>query len=175
MLLDRIGLTLQSVEVLCVDPDAGDQGGMLLVISTTELDRWGRTRVTPIRGLRDPRFRGLPPRLVYSQDPRLDARRELLEEALEAAPGVDQFECVGRYRSGGFDQFDGCVYRVRCRMQDWPMRTETAEGIACWVPVNEFLRDLPSAPVQPASRAVWSAALQDLPLPGVARPCSPDS
>jgi hypothetical protein len=171
-LLDRVGLTLETVQVLCVDRDADGEGGMLLVISTTELDLWGRPRVSPVRGLRDPSVRFWPPGLLYEEDPRLDARRELLEEALEEAPGLDRFECVARYRSGRFGQFDGRLYRVRCRMHDWPMRAETAEGVACWMPVDEFVRGLLKAPVQQASRAVLSAVLRNRPLPAVARPCS---
>lgn len=173
-LLDRFGLTLETVQVLCVDPEAGGGGGMLLVISTTELDLWGRPRVSPVRGLREPSLQFWPPRLVYGEDPRLDARRELLEEALEAAPGIEQFACVARYRSGRFGQFDGHLYLLRCRMQDWPMRAETAEGVSCWLPVAEFVRDLPEAPVQATSRAVLSAVLQGHPLPAVARPCAAD-
>lgn len=174
-LLDRLGFTLETVQTLCIDPEAGGAGGMLLVISTTELDLWGRRRLSTVRGLRDPTFRLWPPALAYGADPRIDARRELLEEALDDAPGIDRFECVARYRSGRFGQFDGRVYRVRCRMTEWPMRAETAEGVSCWIPVAEFVHELQTAPVQPASKAVLGALLEDRPLPPFARVCTPPS
>jgi 8-oxo-dGTP pyrophosphatase MutT (NUDIX family) len=183
-LMDRIGLTLQAVQVLCIDDGADDGAGRVLMLLTGELDRRGRLRLCPVQGLRRPRRLLLAGRR-YGEDPREDARRELLEEALlpadaDRAPPTDAFEPVARYREGRFGQFDCHVFVVNTRRDAFRLRSETGEGLACWARIDGVAALLPQTPTQAASSRMILAVLARPASPGPAaagtdrsRPASP--
>jgi hypothetical protein len=139
-LLDRIGFTPATVQVLCIDPVAE----RLLVLRTGEY----AAGYCPVQGLRQGTLSfGLLP---LRADVREDARRELLEEAVLEAPPLGDFLVAERYREGPYEQFDCTVLVVYRRMHELPLRDETGEGEPCWLPLgaavaafaNKTLRDM---------------------------------
>lgn len=127
--LDRLGLTLQSVQVLVLDR----QSGQVLLLKTREY----RSGFSPIQGLR---------RWPYSGDPRLDAARELREEAIQAPalPALERFIPGGCYREGRYRQMYCHVFIVQGRREEFTLRAETGEGKPVWVEVAEAGRLLQS-------------------------------
>ncbi|WP_295887299.1 hypothetical protein [uncultured Thiohalocapsa sp.] len=131
-LLDRAGFTPQTVQVLCIDP----QADKLLLLRTREY----RCGLSPVQGLRRGTltFGLVPGRL----DVREDARRELAEEAIPEPPPLADFRVAERYREGPYQQFDCTVLVVFCEHQAVILGPETAEGQPCWLPVGEAVERL---------------------------------
>lgn len=139
-LLDRLGFTPATVQVLCIDPVAE----RLLALRTSEY----ASGYCPVQGLRHGALSfGLTP---LRADVREDARRELLEEAILEAPPLVDFLVAERYREGPYEQFDCTVLVVYRRMHELRLREETGEGEPCWLPLgaavaafgNKTLRDM---------------------------------
>lgn len=132
-LLARLGLGMETIQVLCVDVAKGE----VLMLRNREYPAgW-----TIIQGLRD--WSGLLPRVGgYDPDPRTDARRELIEEAVVGAPALADFEAVGRYREGIGHQFDCRVYLLCCDRETLVLRGHTAEGYPCWMRIETALKHL---------------------------------
>jgi hypothetical protein len=139
-LLDRLGFTPATVQVLCIDPVAE----RLLVLRTGEY----ASGYCPVQGLRQGALSfGLTP---LRADVREDARRELLEEAVLEAPPLADFLVAERYREGPYEQFDCTVLVVYRSMHELPLRAESGEGEPCWLPLgaavaafaNKTLRDM---------------------------------
>jgi hypothetical protein len=162
-LLDRLGLTLQTVQVLCIDRAADDGAGRVLLLLTEELDPRGRLLPCAVQGLRAHRH-GRMPRRRYDQDSRADARRELLEEAVQAGDGaavppLERFDEVARYREGRFGQFDCRLFVVEVDSNAVRLRPETSEGIACWARIDDALASLPASATQARSTEMIRAVL----------------
>jgi hypothetical protein len=143
-LLDRAGLTLRTVQVLCVDRESD----LLLLLRAREYP----CGYCPVQGLRTGAlsFGLISPRV----DVRDDARRELLEEALLEAPPLAEFRVAERYREGRFAQFDCTVLVVPCNSQQLPLRARTGEGTPVWLPLAEALDTLGN-PVLRDTLADW--------------------
>jgi hypothetical protein len=131
-LLDRLGFTPTTVQVLCIDIAADE----LLLLQTREFS----CGYSPVQGLRrgSLTFGLVAPRI----DVRADARRELLEEAVLDAPPLADFWVAERYREGPYAQFDCTVLVVPCRKQDLALRGETSEGKPVWLPVSKAVATL---------------------------------
>jgi 8-oxo-dGTP pyrophosphatase MutT (NUDIX family) len=128
--LDRVGLTLSTVQILCIDRTRG----LVLVLRTDEYP----SGYCPVQGLRKQRG-PLPLFGSDAADVREDARRELGEEATLAPPSLARFRIALKYREGPYRQFDCTVLVVDCEAAELELRPETAEGIACWSPVAEVV------------------------------------
>ncbi|MGD9298772.1 MAG: hypothetical protein PVG09_03630 [Thiohalocapsa sp.] len=128
-LLDRVGFTPQTVQVLCVDPDANK----LLLLRSREY-RSGWSLVQGLR--RGTRSFGLGP---VCADVREDARRELAREAIPKPPPLADFRIAERYREGPFQQFDCTVLVVFCTPDGVTLGPETGAGAPCWLPLAEAL------------------------------------
>lgn len=144
-LLAWLGRPLQTVQVLCIDRAAG----LVLVLRTRAFARG----VSPVQGLRV-RLGGLFG--GRDGDARADARRELGEEAVTRPPDLDRFRLAVRYREGPQGQFDCRVYVVDCDSAELPLRAETGEGLACWMPLGEAVAVF----ANPVLRAVLGAVLE---------------
>lgn len=154
-LLDRIGLTLQTVQVLCIDRDAA----RVLILITDEYD----SGLSPVQALR--KHHRFWPLMGHERgDARLDARTELGKEAVVDPPPPERFMLASRYREGIAGQFACRVFVVECRVDELKLRPETAQGMACWAEIGnaidwldnpELTRILhgssPAAPVQTTS------------------------
>jgi hypothetical protein len=129
----RLGLRLETIQVLCVDPT----GPQVLLLRNLEYPSgW-----TAVQGLRD--WTGLlPGRRGYGADPRVDARRELAEEALISPPPLSDFEPATRYDEGIGSQFDCRVYLVRCDRHALSLRGHTSEGYPCWMRIDAAVERL---------------------------------
>ncbi len=129
-LLDRVGLTLQTVQVLCIDP----QAARVLILITNECD----SGLSPIQGLRK-RHRFWPLMGRDRGDARIDARAELTEEGVVTPLPLERFEPVASYREGVGKQFACRVFVVECRTDELALRPETAEGMSCWAQINDAI------------------------------------
>jgi hypothetical protein len=128
--LDRLGYTLATVQVLCIDREIDH-----MLVLRTPLDSRG---YTPVQGLRRGSVGlGLVP---LRADVREDARRELEEEAVLNPSPVEDFWVAERYREGAWGQFDCTVLVVFGRRRELRLRAETDEGAPCWLPIPEALR-----------------------------------
>jgi hypothetical protein len=128
-LLDRMGFTPSTVQLLCIDQDAN----RVLVLRTAEY----ASGYAPVQGLRRGALSfGLVP---LRADVREDARRELLEEAVTEAPPLIELRVAERYREGRYRQFDCTVVVLFCRMSELRLRAETGQGEPCWLPLNAAL------------------------------------
>ncbi len=132
-LLSRVGLRLETIQVLCIDP----AGARVLLLCNREYPAgW-----TVVQGLRD--WKGLlPARRSYGADPRIDARREVEEEALISPPPLSDFQPVRRYGEGVAKQFDCRVYLVRCEPDALALRGHTSEGYPCWMRIDAAVERL---------------------------------
>jgi hypothetical protein len=119
-LIDRAGLTLQTVQVLVIDRRAGK----VLLLATRESE----TGYFPVQGLRQ--RLGLRRHL---KDPREDARRELAEEAVPEPLPLERFEFLDRYREGPNGQFDCRVFLVEADSVGLRLRGENSEGRPMWM------------------------------------------
>jgi len=122
-MLDRAGLTLATVQVLCIDA----QTGHLLLLRTRE----HACGYGPVQGLCRGALR--PGRRNHTLDVREEGRRELLEEAVMEAPPLAEFRIAERYREGPYQQFDCTVLMVLCPADALPLpraqcRSAHAEG-----------------------------------------------
>ena len=150
--LDRLGMGLHSVQVLCIDRSADNSGGRVLILSTKELGG----QYCPVQGLRASQ-RLTAPRGKLDQDARGDARRELLEEATPTPPPIERFRLVHRYREGTWrgrytGQFACSVFVVDCIMAEIPLRGETGEGTPCWARIDDAVVWLDSPVLTPILR-----------------------
>jgi len=134
-LLDRLGYTLQAVQVLVIDPERRQ---VLLLRSDECRGGW-----CPVQGLRDPVHRG-GLRFAYSDDPRDDAHRELGEEALAKPPPVTHLQTMATCRAGPGGELACTVYVLEVAAADTPLIPATAEGQPTWVAVDHALATLPS-------------------------------
>ncbi len=151
-LLDRLGFTVSTVQVLCIDPEAE----RVLLLRTGEC----APGYCPVQGVRRGTLSfGLAP---LRADVRADARRELLAGAVMEAPPLLELRVAERYRDGRYRQLDCTVLVVFCRMSQLSLRAETGAGEPCWLPLkaavaafgNQTLRDMIAdwrdAPAAPA-------------------------
>ena len=131
-LLDRAGARLETVQVLCVDL----QAQRMLLLRTPECPGG----YCPVQGMR----RGAPwlGLCGYRPDPRVDARRELGEEALVDPPALEEFHVAERYREGRWVRFDCTVLVVFCRAASLRLRAESGEGRPVWMPIERAVRVL---------------------------------
>jgi hypothetical protein len=129
-LLDRIGLTLQTVQVLCIDAEAG----RVLILITDEYD----SGLSPIQGLRK-QHRFWPLMGRDRGDARIDARTELTEEGVLTLLALERFVQEASYREGVGRQFACRVFVVECRTTELTLRPETAEGMSCWAQINDAI------------------------------------
>jgi len=128
-MLDRAGLTLATVQVLCIDA----QTGHLLLLRTRE----HACGYGPVQGLCRGALR--PGRRNHTLDVREEGRRELLEEAVMEAPPLAEFRIAERYREGPYQQFDCTVLMVLCPADALPLRVENSAGAPLWLPLHEAL------------------------------------
>ncbi len=127
--LDRVGFTLVSVQVLCIDRETN----RVLLLRAREFG----SGYGPVQGLRRGALSfGLRP---LRNDVREDARRELAEEAVLDPPPLEDFWVADRYREGPYGQFDCTVLVVFCDEQALRLRDETGEGMPCWLPLDQAL------------------------------------
>jgi hypothetical protein len=124
----RLGHPLQTVQVLVVD----SRQGQVLLLRTRE----SKTGYFPVQGLRS-LIRDGAWRLVYGEDAREDARRELAEEAVATALAVEQFKFLLRYDEGRHGQFDCRVYWVEVRKEGIVLLDENSEGKPVWKTAEE--------------------------------------
>jgi hypothetical protein len=135
--LDRVGLGLQSIQVLCIDRSADRGAGRVLVLLSEEIEGG----FCPVQGLRKC-WPVIPRWFCPDTDARADAYAELLEEATPRPPPLERFRLVRRYREGTWHgrytgQFACSVFVIDCTMDEIPLRGEGGEGIACWARLDE--------------------------------------
>lgn len=128
-----INQPLQSVQVLVVDRPRK----LVLLLRTPE----AASGYFPVQGLRK-RLHWLPAQAVYYDDPREDARRELIEEAVddkveESLLPLEKFRLLHRYWEGGRGQFDCRVYLLEVDSQAIPLREAGSEGLPLWMRVED--------------------------------------
>ena len=137
MALDRVGLGLHTIQVLCIDHSADDGEGRVLILVSDEVERW----VCPVQGLRK-RWCLIPRWPCPDSDARADAHAELREEATTKPPALDRFRLVHRYREGTWrgrytGQFACSVFVIDCTTDEIPLRGEGGEGIPCWARLED--------------------------------------
>ncbi len=150
--LDRLGIGLHSVQILCIDRSADRGKGRVLLLISTEIGG----DIFPVQGLRA-RQRLLPPWSPLDPDARADARRELFEEATPEPPALDRFHLAERYREGVWQgrytgQFECSVYVVDCTLDEFPLYRETGEGIPCWARIEDAVAWLKNPVLTPILR-----------------------
>lgn len=137
--LDRLGLGLHSVQILCIDR-AADQGrGRVLILFSLEVPE----EFSPIQGLRASQSL-IWPWSYLDPDAAPDARQELWEEATPEPLPLARFRLVHRYREGTWGgrqlgQFRCSVFVVDCRVDEIPLRGETGEGTPCWARIEDAI------------------------------------
>lgn len=119
-----LGHPLQSVQILIVDRPKQ----LILLLQTQEV----KTGYTPIQGLRkwEAGFR-------YGQDVRLDAQRELQEEATPNLMPLESFQPLLCYQEGTRQQFDCRVFWLAVESENFQLLQENAEGLPLWVGFTE--------------------------------------
>lgn len=150
--LDRLGLGLHTVQVLCIDRSADRGRGRVLILISSEV----ATGFCPIQGLRQSR-RLLAPWVRLDPDARADACAELREEALPRPPALDRFRLVHRYREGTWGgrytgQYACTVYVVDCTREEFPLGGETGEGTPCWARIEDAVAWLRNPVLTPILR-----------------------
>ena len=137
LILDRIGLGLHTVQVLCIDRSADGGVGRVLILMCDEV----AGGYSPVQGLRQSQ-RLLSPWSTLEPDARADACAELREEATPKPPALERFRLVRRYREGtrggrATGQFACSVYVIDCTIDEIPLRGENGEGTPCWVRLED--------------------------------------
>ena len=150
--LDRLGIGLHSVQILCIDRSADGGKGRVLILISSEIGG----DIFPVQGLRSPQ-RLLPPWFALDPDARSDARRELSEEVTPEPPALERFRLVHRYREGVWHgrytgQFACSVFVVECTLDEFPLYRETGEGIPCWACVEDAVAWLANPVLTPILR-----------------------
>lgn len=135
--LDRLGLGLHTIQVLCIDRSADKGKGRVLILISDEVEGG----FSPVQGLRQSQ-RLIPPWSYLDPDARADAYAELREEATTRPPSLDRFRLVRRYREGTWrgrytGQFACSVFVIDCTMDEIPLRGENGEGTPCWARIED--------------------------------------